>query len=58
MTNTLANVARKLKLDPKQVRAKLRRHAKARPFDHTKISSLTAKQVASLKTFMNTDFRG
>lgn len=56
-TITLAKLAAQLKMSPKVARAKFRRQPKARPFDHRKVSTLTAQQVAAAKKFLATDFR-
>lgn len=53
---TLAQYARAQKWDPKAVRAKFRRAEKP-PFDHTKVTALTAAQQKAVKAFMTTDLR-
>lgn len=57
MTITLANVARALDMNPKNARAKFRHMRAQRPFDHTKIASLTRPQALAAARFLRTDFR-
>lgn len=56
-TVTLVSLATQMKMDPKTVRAKFRRHPKERPFNHTKVHELNADQVAKAKKFLKQDFR-
>lgn len=56
-TTTLANVARSLNINPKNARAKFRALKKARPFDHTKVHTLTKPQALKAAKFLAHDFR-
>lgn len=56
-TFTLAAIAPLADMSPKGARAKFRRMKKERPFDHTKVSILTAAQVKAALAFLKTDYR-
>ena len=54
---TLADVASRANLTAKGARAKFRRHKKDRPFDHTKVKSLSPAQAKAAVTFLKADHR-
>lgn len=54
---TMAQVAKQANMDPKNARAKFRRLASERPFDHTKVKEISASQMKAAVAFLKTDFR-